>query len=324
MATTSETLTAPPQQLHQFCHNDGRKFAPYERVCPQCGTARLVTVDRATSAAFNALAAQRPWRKVLFEAQSLPDNYTDAQFLRGLVQNASVASYDYWQLVRDSAVVSVECSATALFVLLFVHTYSGSLSAAPLVRLAAALAVVCVMWWRSVPLVLLLYGSVLALAPVLRLLTDSFSDDTIWALVVVLLAVHLVFFSYSHERANDTNPVSLNAAIFASVLLGSRLASTAHVFGLICVAIQLFALFPLLRRRLRAHSSRLYLAVVWLLNAGVLAGVLSVSTLLGAAFGFALVCITFLSPAWLMSIQRYKNEIRGPWDEAKPAGSVPD
>lgn len=325
----SETLTEPPppqQALHQFCHNDGRKFAPYERVCPLCRTARLVALDRATSAAFNApaVAAQRPWRKVLFEAQPFPDNYTDAQFLRGLVQNASVAHYDYWQLVRDSAVVSVECSATALFVLLFVHTYSGSLSAAPLLALAAALAVVCVLWWRSVPLVLLLYGSVLALAPIMRLLTDSFSDDTIWALVVVLLAVHLVFFSYSHELANDTNPVSLNAAIFASVLLGSRLASTAHVFGLICVAIQLFALFPLFRRRLRAYSSRLYLAVVWLLNAAVLAGVLSASTLLGAAFGFALVCITFLSPAWLMSIQRYKNEIRGPWDEARPAGTVPD
>jgi phosphatidylinositol N-acetylglucosaminyltransferase subunit C len=350
-------MTAAPLQLHQFCHVDGRKFAAYERKCPQCGTARLVTVDPMTSAAFNAplvTAAQahhKPWRKVLYERQAFADNYTDAQFLRGLVQNASVEPYDYWQLVSDSAVVSVECSATVLFALLFVHTYSGSLSPAPLLGLAGAFAVVSVLFVtgdvddsaaatsaaataarffdvdrfaRSVPLVLLLYGSVLALAPVMRLLTDSFSDDTIWALVVSLLAVHLLFFSYSLERANDANPVSLNAAIFASVLLGSRLASTAHVFGLISVAIQLFALFPLLRRSLRAYSVRLYLVLVWLLNALVLALATQVSSLLAALFALVLVGITLLSPMWLMSIQRYKNEIHGPWDEARPAGTIAD
>ncbi len=352
--TSSSSSSSSSLELHSYCHIDGRKFAAYERKCPQCGTARLVSVDAATSAAFNSPAVtaaqqqQRPWRKVLYERQAFADNYTDAQFLRGLVQNASVAPYAYWQLVRDSAVVSVECSATALFALLFAHTYGGSLSPAPLLGLAAAFAVLSVLFVsggggdddvdsgaparffdvartsRSVPLVLLLYGSVLALAPIMRQLTDSFSDDTIWALVVALLAVHLLFFSYSLERANHANPVSLNAAIFASVLLGSRLPSTAHVFGLISVAIQLFALFPLLRRSLRAYSSRLYLVVVWLLNGLVLLLTMQVSSLLAALFALVLVGITLLSPMWLMSIQRYKNEIHGPWDEARPAGTTAD
>lgn len=248
--------------------------------------------------------------------------------MRGLIHNASVEPYVYWHLVRDSSVVSAECSATLLFVLLFVHTYQGALSPVPLVVLAGAFAVPALGvvdqsggLARSVPLVLLVYGSVLSLAPVMRLLTDSFSDDTIWALVALLLALHLVFFAYG--AAADTNPMSLNAAIFASVLLGSRLASTAHVFGLISVAIQLFALFPLLRRNLRVYSPSAYVALVWLLNIVVLTLAARVSTLLGALFAAALVAITFLSPMWLMSIQRYKNEINGPWDEARPIGAVP-
>lgn len=275
----------------------------------------------------------------MYERQAeYPDNYTDAHFMRGLIHNASVEPYDYWQLVRDSSVVSAECSTTLLFVLLFVHTYQGALAPTPLVTLAGAFALAALgvvdgaaasvdaarRLLRSGPLVLLVYGSVLALAPVMRLLTDSFSDDTIWALVSLLLALHLVFFAYSSApSAPDTNPMSLNAAIFASVLLGSRLASTAHVFGLISVAIQLFALFPLLRRNLRVYSPTSYMLMVWLLNIGVLALAARLSTLLGALFAVALVSITFLSPMWLMSIQRYKNEINGPWDEARPIGAVP-
>ncbi len=274
---------------------------------------------------------------MLYERQlPYPDNFTDAQFMRGLIQNASVEQYNYWQLVTDSAVITVECSSTALFVLLFVHTYGGALSPVPLVGIAAAFAVASFLFAggedatrfdaarfsRSIPLVLLVYGSLMALAPVMRLLTDSFSDDTIWALVVVLLLLHLVFFSYSDERANDTNPISLNAAIFASVLFGSRLATNAHVFGLISVAIQLFALFPLLRRNLRGYSRRLYLLAVWSLNLVVLAFTYRASNILAVFYAIALVGITFLCPVWLMSIQRYKNEIHGPWDEARPSGSA--
>jgi hypothetical protein len=53
---SASTAASSRQELHRFCHVDGRKFANYERVCPQCGTARLVALDSATSAAFNAPA----------------------------------------------------------------------------------------------------------------------------------------------------------------------------------------------------------------------------------------------------------------------------
>lgn len=53
-----------------------------------------------------------------------------------------------------------------------------------------------------------------------------------------------VFFRVSRSA-------SLNASIFASVCLASRLPSSWHVFATVTFAMQLFALFPSLRRQLK-------------------------------------------------------------------------
>ena len=57
---------------------------------------------------------------------------------------------------------------------------------------------------------------------------------------------------------------SLNASIFASVCLASRLPSSWHVFATVILAMQMFALFPSLRRQLKVfinilcgHSTRI-------------------------------------------------------------------
>jgi len=54
------------------------------------------------------------------------------------------------------------------------------------------------------------------------------------------------WFLYSVSRS-----ASLNASIFASVCLASRLPSSWHVFATVAFAMQLFALFPSLRRQLK-------------------------------------------------------------------------
>jgi hypothetical protein len=55
--------------------------------------------------------------------------------------------------------------------------------------------------------------------------------------------------------------VSLNAAIFASVLLASRLPSNLHVFALISIAIEVFALFPIMRHHLKVKIISLALLI---------------------------------------------------------------
>ena len=82
----------------------------------------------------------------------------------------------------------------------------------------------------------------------------------------MLLVIHLYFHDYmyvngdkkkyigtysSHATRFDA-PVSLNAAIFAAVLLASRLQySYKHVFAVVVVAVEMFALFPILRHYIK-------------------------------------------------------------------------
>ena len=60
---------------------------------------------------------------------------------------------------------------------------------------------------------------------------------------------HLSFFFLSINRVSGV--LSLNTGLFASVCLASRLHSSWHSFALVTFAIQVFALWPALRRNLR-------------------------------------------------------------------------
>jgi len=46
-------------------------------------------------------------------------------------------------------------------------------------------------------------------------------------------------------------PLSFNAAVFATVLLASRLQSTLLVFALLCFSVDVFALFPVARHHVK-------------------------------------------------------------------------
>lgn len=69
----------------------------------------------------------------------------------------------------------------------------------------------------------------------------------------------VVFFIVCSQRVPGA--LSLNAAIFASVCLASRLHTTWHAFATVTFSFKLFALWPVLRRRLQ---------VLWLQNVGTL------------------------------------------------------
>lgn len=49
--------------------------------------------------------------------------------------------------------------------------------------------------------------------------------------------------------------ISLNAAIFTAVLLGSRLQSNEHVFAFVLLAIEIFAMFPIFQREVKVRST---------------------------------------------------------------------
>ncbi|KAK6502173.1 hypothetical protein TWF506_002766 [Arthrobotrys conoides] len=199
---------------------------------------------------------------------------------------------------------------------------------------------------------LLIYSTLLGLSPILKSLTRTTTSDSIWALSSWLFLVNLLCFDYGLsegdaevKRGADGGaqpphgslgppgvgnslrrklPTSLSTttALAASVVLASRLTETADVFSLLLFSIQIFGLFPLFRRRLRHLSSVLHVSLTSALVLFSGASLHYVVNWQWSLMWFGMVLGGGGGAAWvLMGMQRYKNEIRGPWDPARPVFS---
>ncbi|KAI1812157.1 GPI2-domain-containing protein [Poronia punctata] len=178
----------------------------------------------------------------------------------------------------------------------------------------------------------LIYFTLLGLSPILKSLTRSTSSDSIWAMSFILLAINIFFYDYS-GGVGVRFPASLstNAAIMASTVLASRLPSTGQVFSLMLFSIEVFGLFPVFRRYARHQNWSYHVALSVLLVIGAGAGVGMIlggekdglwpwkSGLLGVLVA-ALVAMVAMGGCswWLIQLQKYKNAINGPWDQARP------
>jgi len=209
--------------------------------------------------------------------------------------------------------------------------------------------------WSTLKSAVLIYFTLLGLSPILKSLTRSTSSDSIWAMSFWLLTINVFFFDYSGSSStasqtsssNTTGTVttsstsripvaslSTNAALMASTVLASRLPSTGQVFSLTLFSIEVFGLFPVFRRYARHQSLRYHVAltVLLVLGAGMGTGMVIANPRPGQAWwapwrsGLAgMIVGCFISALamggcswWLIGLQKYKNEIYGPWDPARP------
>ena len=112
----------------------------------------------------------------------------------------------------------------------------------------------------------------------------------------------------------------------ASTVLASRLPSTTHVFSLTLFSIEVFGLFPVFRRHLRhvSWTGHLMLTGFVVVCAGgglcmCITGGGWKAAVIGVVLGSILTWLAMgVTSWWLIGLQRYKNEIRGPWDPARP------
>lgn len=191
---------------------------------------------------------------------------------------------------------------------------------------------------------ILIYFTLLGLSPILKSLTRSTSSDSIWAMSFWLLAINIFFFDYSgssaatgvsgsgprtHSKQMPVASLSTNAALMASTVLASRLPSTGQVFSLTLFSIEVFGLFPVFRQYARHRSWRYHALLTVLLVLGAGAGVGMIlgdergwpwkKGLLGMVVGCLIAALAMGGCSWwLIGLQKYKNEIYGPWDPARP------
>ncbi|ETN66551.1 phosphatidylinositol glycan, class c [Anopheles darlingi] len=147
-------------------------------------------------------------------------------------------------------------------------------------------------------------------SPLLHTLTNSISTDTIFSMTFFVLVLHLVFFDYGISAALVSKAISLNAAIFGAICLASRLSSSLHAFVLLELAAVLFALGPFL-------VSKLYSIQLLVLSIAVCCYFLhSISHIILYSYLSLLLFVNVFCPWLFVRMQKYKNNINGPWDEA--------
>lgn len=180
------------------------------------------------------------------------------------------------------------------------------------------------------------------LAAALKTLTASYSSDTVHALAITGMVIHVLGCDYSYangiantERTHGassplslsssyTRPpfrggtMSLNAIFFSTTLLASRLQSnwTVHLF--VSSSVTVFAFYPATRHELfaKAPHKASYVLILSTFLLVMATWVLLDSLQEKVAFGGMLLVIGLIVPTWKYYLQRYKIHIHGPWDIA--------
>ncbi|KAF9044706.1 phosphatidylinositol N-acetylglucosaminyltransferase [Hymenopellis radicata] len=281
--------------------------------------------------------------KVLWKRPDHPDSYISPDsFLSSLRKNPNFHPYTYWDLVPLSFAVTQHLATIFVFLSAFVHLKEGTLDPRTLVWITSVCFVLGYLVWeiqdyasgrsalwrvdrvKHLKSSILIFLSLMSLSPVLKTLTAATSSDSIWALSACLFILHALLADYgstapyAHAQERLTSVLSMNAAISSSVVLASRLQEDLAVFSLILFSVQVFALFPILRRRFQ-HShliARVFLTIS--LMAASLLLTVSLSRSVTLLYMLVFVFVTFVAPGALVWAQKYKNEIRGPWDVAVP------
>ncbi|KAG2731084.1 hypothetical protein G9P44_006233 [Scheffersomyces stipitis] len=290
---------------------------------------------------------QVSWKKLLYLKQPFPDNYTDQSFLSQLKRNTTVAKYSYIKLVKDFSLIVFYISVILVVVLMFtgiyLHQWSSMLPTMVTSALSISGFIILKVFDKSyntkvgkigyysqrlnMKSFVLIIFILLILSPVLKSLTKSTASDSIWALSFILCVCNTIFHDYSmNSSSSDVSElqyrpiISTNISLSNSIVLASRLGSTSQVFFFVLFSIQVNILLPLFDfNARRAQFYRLHWTVYFIVFNFVNYLII---LLLGTKFLFywfvAVLGIVFLMPAYFLFLQRYKNELQGPWDTAKP------
>lgn len=120
-------------------------------------------------------------------------------------------------------------------------------------------------------------------------------------------AIMIVHAILTHWHARIPGSLSTNAAIFASVLLASRLDTNVDVFGLLSFAVEWFSLFPIFRRHLKDLNPLIQIGVTVAMLLTCVALFIQISKAVVFLYILGFCFLTFVCPYWLIFIQKYKK-----------------
>ncbi|XP_052754333.1 spliceosome-associated protein CWC27 homolog isoform X1 [Galleria mellonella] len=266
---------------------------------------------------------RKPWVKNLYENREYPDNYTDKKFLEELRKNIHIEKVTLLQAVQGSFRVVLRLCLCVLYAIVYVYMYNNFVHTYTVIYISVAVTAACHVIYvclegsatfshAKTVLIYIIIGYLLS--PIFHTLTDTVSTDTIYAWAVIMMLIHLIFFDYDVPVALVSKSLSINAAIFASMCLVSRLSTPFDAFILLTVSVILFVLSPQLFKVILC--TKLFIPLFFITLLVTFISLYSVSVTL---FWYFLIIVAILSgylPMLFVRWQRYKDNIYGPWDEA--------
>lgn len=274
------------------------------------------------------------WKKVLYQINQYDDNYTDSTFLSLLRKNESLHLYTWAEAALPLCSITFEISSTLLYVAVFTFLDTDLIFPRQIVWVSLiSLFVVIFLLLQFVThiketlkryevtvlhivsrgLVLLICGYMFT--PVVKSLTETISTDTVYAMVAVMLFIHVVFQEYFPSSLKFYSCLSLNSSIFAAVCLASRLATEEHIFVFTTFAFQIFICISFFRVIIQ-DCPAIFVCFTGLLTFLVLLALSYVRPTSVPLFILICVFINLYCPRIYVKCQRYKESIHGPWDEA--------
>jgi phosphatidylinositol glycan class C protein len=274
---------------------------------------------------------KEPWRKLLWVKQPYPDNYVDWTFLSQLKRNSNVQQYSFWTLACDSSVILIHLCSIAMFALAFVGIYNRGWNPGWFAGSSVSITVCGYLLWdrsstekfRRATILkssLLILFTILALSPVLKSLTQSISSDSIWSISCWLCLANICFYDYSYiSKKGFKLMLSTNLALAATIVLASRLSTSLSVFCFVLYSIQIFGLLPPFALWVRTSSQTGHWVLLGVLLAMTDTGLFIMGGIWMLIVWIVIqVLVTIVFPGWFLGLLKYKNEIQGPWDPAKP------
>ncbi|XP_039286754.1 phosphatidylinositol N-acetylglucosaminyltransferase subunit C [Nilaparvata lugens] len=263
---------------------------------------------------------RNPWKKNLYENEGYPDNYTDPSFLEELKKNINLRQVTLTNAFLGAGLVTQELCLVVYFVVAFTYLYNEWITAECIFFWSNAISLSCYAYYvyndsvgivkhLKMVVIFTLFGYILS--PVLKTLTETISTDTIYATTVFMMIVHMTFFDYGVKALIVSSSLSLNAAIFGSICLVSRLPTPFHAFVLLTISVQSFVLFPLLLAKIGTSLTALFF-----ITASTICLLCTFSMTITVLFVITVTFINLLCPFWFHKWQKYKENIYGPWDEA--------
>lgn len=271
------------------------------------------------------------WRKLLWVKQPYPDNHVDSSFLSQLKRNPNVEPYSFWTLFCDSSVILIHLCSVAIFALVFLGIYNNQWDPVVLAAISSGLSMAGYGTWDlfsngpknrvvTVKSTIVILFTLLALSPVLKSLTLSTSSDSIWSLTCWLCLANVLFGDYSFVSRNYFKlMVSTNLALAAAIVLASRMQTTSSVFCFVVFSVEIFGILPIFAHWVRINSQVAHWILLSVLVVITNVGLFSIGGIWAlTVWLLSQALVMFIFPGWFLELQKYKNEIQGPWDPAKP------